>query len=82
MGRLKEELRLLNYGDKGKMQKDHGEPCSKLPSFQDRAHGQLEQEEEHNNILYSSVACCIQMNAVEYRTLHIYLVHVHLIITM
>ena len=47
MDRLKEELRLLNYGHKGKMQKDHGEPCSKLPSFQDRAHGQLEQEEEH-----------------------------------
>lgn len=50
MDRLKKELKLLNYGDKGKMQKDQGEPCNKLPSFQDKAHGQTEQEEEHMTV--------------------------------
>lgn len=41
MDRIKKGLRLSNYGDKGKMQKQ-GEPCNKLPSFQERAHSQVE----------------------------------------
>lgn len=40
MDRPMEGLRLLNFGDKGKIQKDQREPCNKLPGFQDTAHGQ------------------------------------------